>query len=104
VRGLWDGGLAYISEPQTELAREPQTLDLRLELRAENLGIERVFETVAHERRVIVFDVHIEVADMGEQKIQDRVVVGQLQPAAAPLDTGIPHQAYAAKHFSCPVS
>jgi hypothetical protein len=62
------------------LARELEALDRRLETRTEKLGIERVFETVAHERRVIVFDVHVEVADMGEEKIQDRVVVAKLPP------------------------
>ena len=43
-------------------------------------AFERVFKAIAHERRIIVFDIHVELADMGEQKIQDRVVVGQLPP------------------------
>ena len=55
-----------------------QTILLRLEARAENLGVERVLEAVAHECRVIVFDIHVELAHMGDEKVHDSAVVGKL--------------------------
>src|SRR5580658_7011020 len=58
-------------------SREPEALDLRLETGAKNLGVERILEAVAHERCVVVFNIHVEVAHMGEQEIQNRAVVGQ---------------------------
>src|SRR5208282_3994102 len=57
-----------------------QTIVLRLEARAENLGIERVLEAVAHEGRVIVLDVHVEFADIADEEVHDLVVIGQLLP------------------------
>src|SRR6516165_4477313 len=47
-------------------ARELEALDQRLETSAENLGIKRVFETITHERRMIVFYAHVELAHSGE--------------------------------------
>ncbi len=50
------------------------------EARAENLGIERVLEAVAHEGRVIVFDVHVEFADIADEEVYDLAVIGKLLP------------------------
>jgi hypothetical protein len=53
---------------------ELQPLRLRLEPRSENLGVERTFKAVAHEDRVIIFDVHVELADVLDQKVYLAVV------------------------------
>ena len=47
----------------------------RLETRTENRRIERIFEAVPDERRIIVFDVHIEFADVRRKEIHDRTVI-----------------------------
>jgi hypothetical protein len=42
---------------------------------AENLGIERLFEAIAHVNRMVVFDVHVEPPHIGKQEVKDRTVV-----------------------------
>src|SRR5580704_10890264 len=61
-----------------KLSREPEALGLRLEARAKNLSVERVFEAVAHERGVVVLDIHVELVDILDEEIQNLAVVGEL--------------------------
>ena len=42
--------------------------------------MERIFEAIAHTRRIVVFDIHVEPPDVGKQEIEDRTVIGQLPP------------------------
>ena len=63
-----------------ELSREPEALRLRLEAGAKNFRVHRVCEAVAHEGRVIVFDIHVELLDMVDQEIQNLAVVAELPP------------------------
>jgi hypothetical protein len=46
---------------------------LRIETGAENLGIERLFEAIAHVRRMVIFNIHVEPPDVGKQEIEDRM-------------------------------
>src|SRR4029079_9222500 len=64
--------------PTKRLSRKPEALRLRLEARAEDFRIERVLEAIAHERGVIVLDIHVELADIPDEKAQDLAVVGEL--------------------------
>src|SRR3954447_24699239 len=57
-----------------------EPLASRLKTRPEDRRIERVLETVAHEHRVFVFDIHVELADIGCEEIHDLTVVGELPP------------------------
>src|SRR5262249_10414581 len=49
-----------------------------LETGAKDLGIERIFETEAHESRVIVFDIHVELAGIADEKVENLAVIGEL--------------------------
>jgi hypothetical protein len=42
---------------------------------AENLRIEHIFEAIAHVRRILVFDIHVESPNVRKQEIEDRTVV-----------------------------
>ena len=50
--------------------REPEPLLLRLEARAEDRRIERIGETIAHEGRVFILHVHVELADKAFEKLR----------------------------------
>jgi hypothetical protein len=60
------------------LACELKAFDLRREARPEDRRIERIFEAVAHECRIIIFDVHIEFPDVRREEVHDRAVIGKL--------------------------
>ena len=60
------------------LACELKAFDLRREARPEDRRIVRIFEAVPHECRIIVFDVHIEFADVRREEVHDRAVIGKL--------------------------
>src|ERR1700728_3373897 len=90
--------------------RKPKPLRLRLEARAENLGVERVGKTIAHEGGVIVLDIHVEFLDVGDEEIQDRAVVGELLPRqhhlvwAFLVELKLPCAFLVRIHCSCPES
>src|SRR5262249_20065589 len=46
---------------------------------AKDLGIERIFETVAHKSRVIVFDIHVELTGIADEKVENLAVIGELR-------------------------
>src|SRR6516165_11447123 len=60
------------------LASKLETLGFRFKARAKNLGVERILETVTHEGRIIVLDIHVELAGIAKEKIQNLAVVGEL--------------------------
>jgi hypothetical protein len=60
-----------------------------IEMGAENLGIERLFEAIAHVSHMVVVYVHVELADIGKQEVKDRTVVVAVA-AAAPLGMDTP--------------
>src|SRR3954468_5940380 len=57
-----------------------EPLASRLKTRPEDRRIERVLKTIAHEHRVFVFDIHVELADIRREEIHDLAVVGELPP------------------------
>jgi hypothetical protein len=61
-------------------ARELKAFGFRLEARAKNLGIERILEAVADERRIVVLHIHVELADIPDEEVHDLAVVGELTP------------------------
>src|SRR3954449_13569586 len=65
---------------RTHSTRQLEPLASRLKARPEDRRIERVLKTIAHEHRVFVFDIHIELADIGCEEIHDLAVVGELPP------------------------
>jgi hypothetical protein len=66
--------------PSGALIRELEPFGPRLEPRAEDCGIERIREAVAHKRGVFVLDIHVELADVIHQETHDRPVIGELSP------------------------
>ena len=52
-----------------------QALDLRFEPRPKYRGVRWVFKAIADERRIIVFDVHIEFADVRVEEVHDFAVI-----------------------------
>ena len=102
--GRYPAGAASNFRTTNGVSRELKALDVRLEIAARKsrhrAGFRRRYSTVRLRNRLRRI---VEVTDMGGEKFEmrrRRSVVA----AAARLDRGIPHQAYAAKHFSCPVS
>src|SRR5262245_19094103 len=67
------------SERSVRSADQLEALDSRLEARPEDRRVERIREAIAHERRILVFDVHVELADVRREKIHDLAVIGELR-------------------------
>jgi hypothetical protein len=64
----------------TKLPSELETIGFRFESSAKNLSIERVLEAVAYESRIIVFDIHVELAGVADEKVQNLAVISELLP------------------------
>ena len=62
----------------TRSSRELESLGFRVEPRPKYRGVERVLKAIAHERRVIVFDVHVELADVRHEEVHDLAIIGEL--------------------------
>ena len=75
VREPDDSGGSARTQGFRRSARQLEALDLGLEARPEDRCVKRVFEAIAHERRVIIFDVHIEFADVRHEEVHDLAVV-----------------------------
>ena len=58
--------------------RQPEWLAFWLEARSKNSGVQRVREAVAHVRRTLVFDVHVELAGVRQQEVHDGTVISEL--------------------------
>src|SRR4029077_5310811 len=58
--------------------RQPEWLAFWLETRSKNSGVQRVREAVAHVRRTLVFDVHVELAGVRQQEVHDGTVISEL--------------------------
>src|SRR5262245_5179370 len=61
-------------------SRELEPFGLWLEARAKDRRVERISKAVPHERRVFIFDVHVELADIVHEEIHDGAVVSELPP------------------------
>ena len=58
--------------------RQPEWLAFWLEARSKNSGVQRVREAVAHVRRTLVFDVHVELAGVRQEEVHDGTVISEL--------------------------
>jgi hypothetical protein len=58
--------------------REPEWRAFWLEARSKDSGVQWVREAVAHVGRTLVFDVHVELAGVRQQKVHDGAVISEL--------------------------
>src|ERR1700716_1706580 len=59
-------------------AGQLQALDFRFEARAKDRRVERVLEAITYECRIFIFDIQIELADVGVEEVHDPLVFGKL--------------------------
>ncbi len=53
-----------------------ESFDFRLEPCPKNFSVERILKTIADEHRIIIFNVHIEFADVIEEEVHNLAVIG----------------------------
>src|ERR1700681_3457306 len=59
-------------------ARQPEPRRSVLEARAENGGVQRISKAVAHEHRVFILNIHVELAHIGVEEFHDLVITAGL--------------------------
>jgi hypothetical protein len=72
TNGLQNGRLYW------RFARKLEAIVLRFKSRPEDRRVERILEAVAHERGVVVLDVHVELTGMLDEEVHDLAVIGKL--------------------------
>src|ERR1700680_1627638 len=68
VKSLLGAPNVIVGSASRRSARKLEALRFWREARPEDRRVERVLEAVAHERRIFVFDVHIEFADVRREQ------------------------------------